>query len=121
MKAFVRSCVGSVLFLATAAGAVRAQQDPPRFRSSVDVTSIDVSVVDGRGKPILDLKPEEFSVRIDNAARRVVSAEWTPLMTETGPPPPPPPEGYSTNEALSGGRLIIIVIDQPNIRFGATM
>ena len=121
MKAFVSSCVGSVLFLATAAGAARAQQEPPRFRSSVDVTSIDVTVVDGRGRPILDLKPEEFTVRVDNAQRRVVSAEWTPLMTETGPPPPPPPEGYSTNEAMSGGRLILFVIDQPNIRFGATL
>jgi VWFA-related protein len=121
MKAFVSSCVGSVLFLATAAGTARAQQEPPRFRSSVDVTSIDVTVVDGRGRPILDLKPEEFTVRIDNAQRRVVSAEWTPLMTETGPPPPPPPEGYSTNEAMSGGRLILFVIDQPNIRFGATL
>lgn len=99
-----------------------AQQpaDPPRFRSSVEATSVDVTVVDNQGRPILDLKPEEFTVRIDNAARRVVTAAWTPLVTLTGPPPPSPPEGYSTNESVSGGRLILIVIDQPNIRFGAT-
>ena len=41
-------------------------------------------------------------------------------MTEVGPQPPAPPDGYSTNESRSGGRLILIVIDQPNIRFGAT-
>lgn len=95
------------------------QTDTPRFRSSVDVTSIDVTVVDNSGRPILDLKPEEFTARIDNEPRRVVTADWTPLVTLTGPPPPPPPDGYSTNESVSGGRLFLIVVDQPNIRFGA--
>ena len=64
--------------------------------------------------------PADFTVRVDNGARRVVTAEWMPLMTEVGPQPPAPPDGYSTNESRSGGRLILIVIDQPNIRFGAT-
>lgn len=96
------------------------QADTPRFRSSVDVTSIDVTVVDNADRPILDLKPEEFTVRIDNVRRRVVTADWTPLVMLTGPPPPPPPDGYTTNESLSGGRLFLIVVDQPNIRFGAT-
>lgn len=100
--------------------AAQPQTDTPRFRSSVDVTSIDVTVIDNAGRPILDLKPEEFAVRIDNQPRRVVTADWTPLISLTGPPPPPPPDGYSTNESVSGGRLFLIVVDQPNIRFGAT-
>lgn len=104
------------------AGVAHAQTaaDGPRFKASVEVTSVDVTVVDDRGRPLLDLKPDEFTVRIDGSPRRVVTAEWTPLVTLTGPPPPPPPEGYSTNESVSGGRLMLIVIDQPNIRFGAT-
>jgi len=113
--------------LSTAAFAQQAAQQPrpaqpttPRFTSKVDVTSIDVTVVDGSGKPVLDLTPSDFTVRIDNAPRRVVTAEWTPLVAETGPPAPPPPDGYSTNESTSGGRLILFVIDQPNIRFGAS-
>ena len=32
-----------------------------------------------------------------------------------------PPDGYSTNENATGGRLIVIAIDQPNIRFGGAM
>jgi hypothetical protein len=44
-----------------AAGAVRAQDQTPRFRSGVDVTSVDVTVVDERGRPILGLKPEDFT------------------------------------------------------------
>ncbi|MGE3513283.1 MAG: VWA domain-containing protein, partial [Vicinamibacterales bacterium] len=109
------------LMAVTSSVHAQAPSDAPRFRSSVDVTSVDVTVVDDRGRPLLDLKPEEFAVRIDNARRRVVTAEWTPLVTLTGPPPPPPPEGYTSNEAVSGGRLMLIVVDQPNIRFGATL
>src|SRR5262249_24575892 len=80
-----------------AAGPVAAQQ--PQFKSSVEVPSLDVTVVDDRGKPIADLKPDDFVVRIDGATRKVVSAEWVPLATpSTGKDAPPPPEGYSTNE-----------------------
>ncbi len=116
------SSFGVVIVTAAIVASVRAQpqQEPPRFRSGVEVTSIDVAVVDGRGKPIPDLTPADFEIRVDNVNRRVLSADWVPLVTEVGPPPPPPPDGYSTNESASGGRLMLIVVDQPNIRFGAT-
>jgi len=88
-----------------------AQQQPPpkpSFQASVEVTSLDVSVVDDRGKPLTDLAPADFTVRIDGAPRRVVSAEWIPLTEPAGVMPPPPPDGYSTNESATGGRLIIL-------------
>ena len=94
------------------------QPQTPGFRSSVEVTSLDVGVVDRDGKPITDLTPQDFVVRVDGAPRRVVSAEWVSLVTPPKPDAPPPPPGYSTNENATGGRLILIVIDQPNIRFG---
>src|SRR4051812_35957909 len=97
------------------------QQDLPRFRSSVDLTSVDVSVFDNRGRPVTDLKPEEFDVRIDGARRRVVSAEWVPLETPERPAAPPPPEGYTSNESATGGRLILTVVDELNIRAGGTL
>jgi VWFA-related protein len=100
-----------------AIGAAHAQ-DQPRFRSGVDVTSVDVTVVDERGRPILGLKPEDFTVKLDGAERRVVSADWIALTAPEGPKPPPPPEGYSSNEGGTGGRLVLLVVDQPNIRFG---
>ncbi|MGH9142165.1 MAG: VWA domain-containing protein, partial [Vicinamibacterales bacterium] len=101
-----------------------AQQQPPvkpSFQSSVDVTSLDVTVVDDKGKPIADLAPADFVVRIDGTARRVVTAEWVSLVDDAGAPPPPPPDGYSTNETATGGRLIVIAVDQPNIRFGGAL
>jgi VWFA-related protein len=96
---------------------------PPRFQSSVEVTSIDVTVVDDRGKPIADLTPADFNVRVEGNQRRVVTAQWVSMVTpETKPEPPMPlPEGYSSNENSTGGRLIVIAIDEPNIRFGGAM
>jgi hypothetical protein len=51
----------------------------------------------------------------------VVSAEWIPLAAESSAPAALPPDGYSTNDSATGGRLIIIGVDQPNIRFGGAM
>jgi hypothetical protein len=100
-----------------------AQQPPPKpsFQSSVEVTSLDVTVVDDKGKPITTLAPADFAVRIDGNPRHVVSAEWVPLGGEDGVALPPPPEGYTTNEGATVGRLIVIAVDQPNIRFGGAM
>ena len=73
--------------LALAAASAAAQEQPPRFQSSVEVTSLDVTVVDDRGQPIPDLTPADFVVRIDGKARRVVSAEWVPLARTPRRPP----------------------------------
>jgi VWFA-related protein len=104
--------------MATAIAAPAAQEQPPRFKSAVEVTSVDVSVVDDRGQPIRDLKPADFVVRIDGKDRRAVSAEWVPLASDAPASPVFVPDGYSTNENAVGGRLIVLAIDQPNIRFG---
>jgi VWFA-related protein len=104
---------------------LQAQQSstrqPPRFQASVEVTLIDVAVVDGQGKPLLDLTPADFAVRIDGKPRSVVSAEWVPLATRAPGARPLVrlPEGYSSNETSSGGRLIVIAVDEPHIRPGA--
>ncbi len=110
-------------------GSVRLQPDvarvegqgaqPPKFQSSVDVTPIDVNVVDDRGRPIQNLTPGDFTVRVDGTLRRVVSAEWVSLgSNKTVAAAAPLPEGYSSNENATGGRLIMLVVDEPNIRFG---
>ncbi len=98
----------------------QAEQQPPRFRSSVEVTSIDVAVVDSQGKPLMGLTPTDITVRVDNKPRTVVSAEWVPLAAEPANPKVATrvPEGYSSNENATGGRLIALVIDEPHIRPG---
>jgi len=102
-----------------------AQQQPPppkpSFQSSVEVTSLDVTIVDDRGKPLSNLTPADFTVKIDGNTRRVVTAEWVPLGGEAVNAPAPAPEGFTTNEGAAAGRLIVLAIDQPNIRFGGAM
>ena len=39
----------------------------------------------------------------------------------SAPTAPPPPDGYTTNETSTGGRLIVIAVDEPNIRFGGAL
>jgi VWFA-related protein len=95
------------------------QEASPRFQSAVEVASVDVIVVDNRGRPVLNLGPGDFTVRIDGAPRRVVSAQWISLAGNTQVAAPPAVEGYSSNERMAGGRLIVIAVDQPNIHFGA--
>ena len=60
---------------------IRAQQPPPKpsFQTSVEVTSLDVTVVDDRGKPVANLTPADFVVSVDGTAPSVVTAEWISL------------------------------------------
>jgi VWFA-related protein len=101
--------------------AAQQPQELPRFRSSVELTPMDVGVFDDRGQPIADLKPEDFIVRVDGNPRRVVNATWIPLEAPPGPTVKPPPDGYTANDNATGGRLILLVVDQPNIRFGGAI
>ena len=81
---------------------------------------LDVTVVNGRGEPIRDLIASDFTVRLDGRARRVLSAQWVPSASSatSATAAPALPDGYVSNEQSTGGRLIVLVIDQPNIPFG---
>jgi VWFA-related protein len=107
----------AMLVSGSVAGQSAVNQDAPRFRSGVELTPIDVTVVDGQGRPVIGLMPADFKVVIDGAPRRVISAEWISLTSQPGAEAAVV-EGYSSNEQATGGRLIVIAIDQANIRFG---
>ena len=106
-----------IVILITAVAARSAAQETPRFTSSVEVTSVDVTVLDADGRPVPNLTPSDFRVRVDGRDRRVVTADWVPLVTDPASGAFVP-EGYSSNENMLGGRLFVIAVDQPNIRFG---
>src|SRR5262245_19093333 len=112
--ALARACLGGFISVVAIAATAYSQQSPqggqPVFRSSIEVTSLDVGVVDKDGKPISDLAPADFVIQIDGAPRRVVSAEWVSLAAPAKPAAAPPPPGFSSNENATGGRLILIVI-----------
>ena len=109
--------------ISLAAASTAAQDTPPRFQTSVNVTSVvDVIVVDSDGQPITGLGVGDFNVRIDGQERRVLSAEWVAVVEEAKARTTavPVPDGYTSNENTGGGRLIVIAVDQPGIRFGGS-
>ena len=107
--------------LVTLVAVLRAQDaQSPSFRAGVEAVPVDVVVLDDKGQPIRDLIAADFAIRIDGRQRRVISTQWvsasavgTSTTTTSFVP-----EGFVSNESAAGGRLITLVIDQPNIAFG---
>ena len=104
-----------------------AQAQQPTFRTGVDVITVDVGAIDSRGQPVTDLHAPEFTVKIDGQPRRVITADlvkynYTPDNGVTRRPPPKRQEFetlYTTNITQPEGRMIMIAVDQMNIRPGA--
>ena len=88
-------------------------QAPTTFRSTTDVVAVDVSVIDSNGRPISDLKSQEFSLKVDGKPRRISSAEFVSLRG--GETSAPTGQMFGTNLGQRPGRLIMFVIDEASI------
>ena len=107
-------------------------EQPPVFRTGVEVLPIDVTVLDRDGRQVVDLALEEFQVEVDGQPRKVVSAEYVKLLDpllagqrravrDNRPAVAPVDTGISSNGATGEpvGRAILLLVDQGNIRFGS--
>jgi VWFA-related protein len=106
---------------AAAGGSSQSDAATPAFRAGIDVLTVDVVALDGDGRPVTDLGPSDFTVRIDGQARRVISADL--IRLETGgsaevSAPAPAPAATPSAVAAARGRRIVIAIDQLQIRPG---
>jgi VWFA-related protein len=109
-----------VAVFAILSGVVHGQQQPPTFKSGVDLVRFDVRIVDDAGRPITDLRPEELEIREDG---RVLPIVLFQRVTE-------PSDTYveaavravtaqvSSNEAFPRGHLYVLVFDQEHITPG---
>lgn len=88
----------------------------PTFRSGVDLVTVDVTVLDARGNPVTDLAREEFRLTVDGQPRRIVWAQYVPYPVSAAAGAPPRPAHFSSNEHAEPGRLILVAVDQANIR-----
>jgi VWFA-related protein len=105
-------------------------QDPkpqvPVFRAGVELVSVDITALDNNGRQVTDLTGAELEVEIDGTKRQVSTVEYIrsadPLRI-IGPPRKVevPDETFSSSNAKGApsGRLIVLLIDQGNIRTGA--
>ncbi len=99
-----------------------ATQEPPVFRTTVDLVAIDVTVVDGSGRPVSDLRPEDFEVLVDGRARRIVGTQFLrhaldlPVVpAASGLKVASTPRPHSSNTDGPPGRLIALVPDVGNL------
>jgi len=121
--------VGAVILSTTAVLAAQAPQAPasqPVFRAGVELVSVDVTALDANGRQVIDLAAGEFVVEVDGDPRQVVSAEYVRSvdpMRVIGAPrkvaAAPDETFFSSNaKGAPSGRLIMLLIDQGNIRTG---
>jgi VWFA-related protein len=112
----------SACFIASAATLVSAgAQQSPVFRSGVDLVTVDATVVDGTGQPIQGLTAADFALNVDGQPRRIVSVQYVsrgadPMRVAAAASDAPPTATASTNEAAADGRLVLVAVDQANIR-----
>lgn len=112
----------AVSWVLTAALAVAFAQEPAAqrpqttFTASVELVSVDVTVLDRDGRPLDGLNAADFSLLVDGQPRRIATAEFVrPSAPETRPPVA---AHYSSNAHAGNGRLIALIIDQGNISAG---
>jgi VWFA-related protein len=117
--------IAASILLATASVAAFAQtpEQTPTFRTGVDVVTIEVGVADSKGRPVRDLTAAEFIVKVDGKPRRVVSAQHVQFDVDAAKREAAAAhddESFATtNIGPPIGRLILIAVDQTNIRPGA--
>lgn len=91
-------------------------QQAPAFRSRVDVVTVDVTVVDGGGRLVDTLTAADFRLEVDGAPRRVLSADYVPYRTAASGAPASDAAAAISNEEAATGRLLLLAVDQGNIR-----
>jgi VWFA-related protein len=91
---------------------------PPTFEGSISVAldTLIVRVVDGSGRPIPGLTPEDFRVRVHGREIAVAAVDWVSSETAAGPGAERPalPEGAApaaaAEAATAPGKLIVVFV-----------
>jgi VWFA-related protein len=106
-----------------APGKPGAAPQTPTFRAGTDLMTVDVAVLERGGGPVEDLAAGDFNVRIDGKTRRIVALELVrPAADGTTTAAAPATRSHvtvTTNAGASGGRRILIAVDQTHIGPGA--
>jgi VWFA-related protein len=105
--------IGGALALAFCAASVSHAQQA-RFKSGVDLVTVDVAVLNGNGQPITGLTVEDFELTVDGSKRRIAWAEFVPHRSAA--PASITTDHFSSNEGLNAGRVVLIAVDQAHIR-----
>jgi VWFA-related protein len=107
-----------------------AQTEPERaqqpIRTGINFVRVDIIVTDRDGRPVLDLKPEEFSIAEDGKPQKIETFTVVKIDEASQLEAPPANEIRSTFEeereaARPDVRLFIILLDDYHVRRGNDM
>jgi VWFA-related protein len=111
----------SPILLAVAASvALSAAPQQPVFRSGADLVRFDVRVTDASGRPIRDLRPDEFEIVEDGAPRPILLFQHIdePSGTYAEAALRSVSAEVSSNRGAPRGHLYILIFDQAHIAAG---
>jgi VWFA-related protein len=100
--------------LTTALATVTAQE--PVFRSSVDLVTVDATVVTSDGRPMSDLTAGDFHLSVDGQPRRIVSAQFVSLSVTDEHATTLRASHFTSNQTTDEGRLMMVAVDEAHIR-----
>lgn len=114
-------CYLLLLLLPCAAAQAQQPQQPPRpsFETKAELVLVDVNVVDRESKPVATLTANDFTLEVNGQPRPIASIQFI-STTPTNVTPATPREAISSsNESATTGRLLLFVVDEGSLRFGA--
>ena len=95
------------------------QASDVRFRISARLVDVNVVVLDKKGRPITDLKPENFEIYDDGVKQEVRSFSRANVELVSTPPAPSPEQGTFSNHdvkpANAEGNTIVLLVDSSNL------
>jgi VWFA-related protein len=99
------------------------QAAAPQFRAGTDLVAVDFQVLDESGRPITDLKPGEIVLKVDGRARDIKALQFVKVARTSAEAPAAAsvasqPLPFASNDAVTAGRIVIIVVDHEQLRPG---
>jgi VWFA-related protein len=104
-------------------GSASADDKHPEFGGAVDVVAVDVTVVDGTGRPVTDMRLDEFIVKVDGRPRRVLSADFIDMQVTKGSAASVPVSVGASPSAAPAvpvriPRNVVVVVDRGELSAG---
>src|SRR5687768_13944000 len=106
----------TLVVLSTAFTSLAAQQTTPppqpapqKLEARADLVLVDVTVVDGNGKPIPDLTAKDFDLKVNGQTRPIHTVQFISTVGLKSTTEETPRDAqYSSNDGPSSGRLLLL-------------
>jgi VWFA-related protein len=102
-------------------GVVGLAAQQPQFKTGVERILVDVQVVDPQGRPLENLGPSDFEVRLNREPRSIASVEFVrSAALDTPAGGQAAPRGFTSADANggfgAGGRDFVVAVDESSFR-----